>query len=112
MAGVTAMRQHRKIYRGVSLDRRDDEVHKVLEGRETHTDIYVISQAVNREDQLDIRRADDFIRRFGDDTDSPCIVGLAGDREEALALLRVMAEDCVAQTGKADLRSYFGFDSE
>lgn len=112
MAEGMSMNWHKNMYTGASLQQREAQLRRQLDNGDTDVKAYVITEAVNPEDQLDIRQAGDFIRRYGDDPKGPAVVGIAANRKEAVTLLREIVENCVAHTGKADLRRYFEFDSE
>lgn len=94
-----------RLYVGKRIAPRAERIRKRLDSGRTDLDHYIITIARNPSDMLDIMNtsylAQDSLRKR-----VPMIVALAADRAEAEELLLEITEDCVRDTGEADLRKY------
>ena len=97
---------HDKIYLGENLKSEYKSVRKSLEAGKSPAGVYVIALSSNKHEQLDISRADMFLRSCRIFPE-PTVVGLAFGRDEAEELLAIMAFDAYEKTGGADLRGFF-----
>ena len=100
---------HDKIYFGEGLKNEYKSVRASFEAGKSPWGVYVIALSSSRHEQLDICRADMFLRSCKIFSE-PMVVGLALGKDEAEELVALMAFDVYEKTGGADLRGFFEQD--
>ena len=95
----------RNLYVGASCDGHEEEILHTLEKGENIGGIYLLTLSDNHCDSLEILESrflrQDWVRRL-----LPEIIGLAGSKAEALAMVEAITQECLEKTGDADLRAY------
>lgn len=98
------MEIYSRLYVGESVNNLNKVIKKLEKGSPL-VRAYVITLAENKHDQLEIYDAKVFVqkhfryRRF-------CIVGIAGDYEEAVGLIVKITGECAAARGDYNLKAY------
>ncbi len=100
------MKWSEHLYVGDQVKRYADRVRKRLNKGKSDVGHYLITLAENDRDQLDIINTM-FLMTDRSRDRLPLVLGIASTRGEALDLVRQMTEDCLNDTGTADLRAYF-----
>jgi len=95
----------RKVYAGASVKAQLEQVRQEMEEGRCRTGLYVITSSYNGKDQLDIRPARSLMKEPLREA-GVRILGVAASKKEALELVREMTQDCVDETGDADLRRF------
>ena len=93
------------LYVGPSVARYSRRIRKRLDEGKSDVGHYLLTLAANENDELDILETF-FLSQETIRDRLPAIVGIAGTKKEALELARKITEDCVQETGGADLRRY------
>lgn len=102
---------HDKIYLGEKIKSEYNKVRAALEAGKPPFGVYIITLSSNKHEQLDISRADMFLRSCKIFPE-PTVVGLAHGKDEAEEILALMAFDAYEKTGGANLRSFFEKDGD
>ena len=68
-------------------------------------DAYIIAFAQSADDELDIRNAKDLKKEFYA-SENPYIVGIAEDYDDAVDVVKKIAEECFAKRGDCRLRDF------
>ena len=68
-------------------------------------DAYIIAFAQSADDELDIRNAKDLNKEFYA-SENPYIVGIAEDYDDAVDVVKKIAEECFAKRGDCRLRDF------
>lgn len=78
---------------------------KKIKMQEKVPGIFVITLSKNDVDQLEIRGAGDLQKKYFISED-PVIIGIAKDREDAVLLVKKIAEDCFQKRGDCRLKDF------
>ena len=97
---------HSRFYAGDKVKERLEEIKSDLEHGKKVKNIYLITLCENGRDQLDLFPARTLHAQHPGGRQK-VIVGIAGDKTEAVSLIAKMAEDCTRETGEADIRKMF-----
>ena len=99
------MKWYEPLYIGDNIAKYADRIRKRLESGQTELDHYIVTFAASPADYLDVMNmrylTQDTLRKY-----IPPIVGIAKDKSEAMGLVVRITEECVRETGGADLRGY------
>ena len=98
---------YEKIFAGKSVKDRVDEIRDHLSKKEYVPGLYLITLASNGVDQLDILHYGLNSRMMRQYLELPPVVGLAGNKREALQLVQDILRQVYAETGGCDMRGYF-----
>ncbi len=83
-------------------------VPRIRKGKPVKKGITLIAYAVNGVDLFDLLSAKEMVFPLRRSQDI-YVLGIAGSREEALAMVQDMVMEVYGQTGGFDVRKYFGF---
>lgn len=92
------------LYVGKSVNNPDKLIHK-LKKHSRFLEAYVIILSRNPSDQLEIHKAGFLSQKYYRDN-PPCVVGIAGDYDEAVELVRQIAEEVYAAWENCQLKEY------
>ncbi len=97
---------HPHLYLGESMKRKKlDKIKKKLENRPFFSGVFLVAISRNPYDQLEIYSAKQlrwrYYRKY-----PPCVVGIAGDEREALALVEMIVKECMETRGDCALKEY------
>ena len=96
---------YERLYTGVTIAKKVRKVKRMVNKGKFLPDLYLVTAAANGVDQLDILDARNLlipsVRK-----NLPCVVGIALGKQEALELVRSIAEETYAATGDGDIRAY------
>lgn len=97
---------HSKLYLGESLTYGDMvKIKAQFNIQPKKADIFLITRSLNENDQLDIFHAKYLQQRF--DNHRPVYVfGMAKSKEEAIALIEKIMQECVTARGDANITAY------
>ncbi len=100
------MEWYRDLYLGESVRDKKDQIMQDVEGKRYRGNMCLITLAVNPDNELEILpvrelRYDYHVRNC------PLVVGIAGDRKEALKLIQKIAGDVYRSTGDVAIREFF-----
>ncbi len=99
------MKWYEPLYIGDKIAKYADRIRKRLESGQTELDHYIVTFSASPSDYLDVMNmrylTQDTLRKY-----IPPIVGIAKDKSEAMELVVRITEECVRETGDADLRDY------
>lgn len=97
---------HSKLYLGESLSYGDMVKMKAqFNIAPNKVDIFLISRSMNENDQLDIFHAK-YLRQRYYDNHPVRVYGMAKSKEEALAVIEKIMQECVTARGDANLIAY------
>lgn len=97
---------HWNLYLGSDIDSFDlKKIKDKLNKNPVSADLYLITRALNKSDQLDIYHSKYLIQKFYADH-PPYIIGIAKSRADAIALVEQIVQECVAARKDADLIAY------
>lgn len=99
------MKWRKNLYVGKQVRKHVRRIRKRLDAGKTDVGHYLITLAENPHDQLDIINTV-FLTSAKKRDSLPEIVGLAGSEKEAILLVKKITEDCLKESGTADLRTY------
>ena len=99
------MKWYHSMYLSDTVSGRAGQLMKEMETGIFSKEIWVICIPPREGDQLEIRRASSLAWHGLWDM-IPMIAGLAGSRNEALALVKRISEDCLRERGDVMLRQY------
>lgn len=95
-----------KFYLGESIaPKKLDKIKRKLEKRAALTDYYLVTEAGNERDLLDIYCSKYLGQKYYE-THIPCVFAIAADKGEAIALVEQMVKDCLAERGDLKIREY------
>lgn len=92
------------LYVGESVNNPDKLIHK-LQKHSRFLNAYVIILSRNPSDQLEIHKAGFLSQKYYRDN-PPRVIGIAGDYDEAVELVRRIAEEVYAAQGNCRLKEY------
>lgn len=98
------------LYLGDSIDpMREKKIRKQLDKDPGAAGVVLIALSANDYDQLDILKSKE-LARLTFLRSELSVVGIAGDREEALELVRQMAAECLTDRGDCALKEYLAWE--
>lgn len=93
-----------RIGKSIKTDKLD-KIIKKLEKRPLLSGVFVIAVSRNYSDQLEIYQAKELAHRYYQNN-PPFIIGLAGSKEEAFALVEELVQNCLKDRGDCALKEY------
>lgn len=97
---------HPKLYLGGSIqEEKLDRIKKRLEKRPVFSGVFLVSLSRNAYDQLEIYEAKQLCQSYYQKY-PPYVVGIAGNREEALQLVEQIVTECLRERGDCALKEY------
>lgn len=97
---------HPNLYLGESIRRKKlDKIKKKLENKPLLSGVFLIALSRNASDQLEIYHAGQLAQSYYQ-KNPPHVAGIAGSREEALALLERIVGECLQARGDCNLKEY------
>ena len=96
---------YKNLYIGHSIEKKYRKIRRKIEAGAGITGAYLITLAVNPENQLEIISAN-FLLQKPVKRNCPMIVGLAGSYEEATEMVCSLAEQVYRETGGLQIRRY------
>lgn len=96
---------YKNLYVGKSIKSRKRKILRMLERGRCFPELYLITQAANGRDQLDILEASRYLLN-SDCEERPAIIGISLGRREALELVAQIAEDAFSTGYGGDLKAY------
>ena len=95
-----------ELYLGESINRKKlDKIKKRLENRPLFSGVFLIVLSRNAYDQLEIYEgkllAQSYYKKY-----PPYVAGIAGSREEAVALVERIVKECLSARGDCALKEY------
>lgn len=103
----SAMEFYQNLYIGDSI-KKPDRIKKKLKKYDKINNVWLISYAKENR-QLEIYHSL-MLQQYYYKENPPYIIGIAGSQEEAAQIIRRIAEECVRETGNADLTAYLFAD--
>lgn len=100
------LKWHEDAYVGKSIAEEYENIKGDIENGNARPGIYIVSLSDNPVEQLDITPAFIYLMNI-EYHKEPVIVGIAGGKAEAEAMVAQMAADIYSETNKVDFRSYF-----
>ncbi|MCI8800663.1 hypothetical protein NSB25_21350 [Acetatifactor muris] len=95
-----------ELYLGESINRKKlDKIKKRLENRPLFSGVFLIAFSRNPSDQLEIYEAKQLSQSYYQKY-PPYIVGIAGSRQEAVALVEKIVKECLSVRGDCALKEY------
>ena len=97
---------HPELYLGESIKRKKlDKIKKRLEKKPLFSGVFLITLSRNAYDQLELYAARQLAQSYYIKY-PPYIVGIAGNRKEALALVEEIVRECLRARGDCALKEY------
>lgn len=97
---------HPKLYLGESIKRKNlDRIMKRLEKRPLFSGVFVIALSRSESDQLELYDAGELAGSYYKKY-PPYIVGIAGDRAEAISVVEKIVQECLQARGDCALKEY------
>ncbi len=101
-----ALKYYPRLYLGDSVNvKKLDKIKKKLENKPLFSGVFLITLSRNPSDQLEIYDARQLVQSYYK-KNPPYVIGLAGNYEEAVALVTRMTEECLASRGDCRLKEY------
>ena len=82
-----------------------DKIKKKLENKPLFSGVFLVTLSRNSSDQLEIYDAKQLVQSYYK-KNPPYVVGLAGNYDEAVALVMQMTEECLRNRGDCRLKEY------
>lgn len=98
------MEMYPRLYVGETVNNPDKLIHK-LKKHAKRVDAYVITLSKNPYDQLEIYEAKYLAQNYYK-KNPPYVIGIAGSYEEAVSIIRQIAEETVAAQGNGRIKEY------
>ena len=99
------MKWYKDLYVGYNLLERKRKVVRNIKRGKQQFNIFVITLAENNYDTLEIYPSHVLTQKYYMDADI-VVVGIAYGREEALDMMKLMIDDCMAETGGVNVKGY------
>lgn len=99
------MKWFRTLYLGESVEKKATRIKRKIEHGKLTIMVHVLTLPSNPENLLDIIPARELLQKDYPKKDIT-IVGLAGDREEAMLVVQDIVEDCLKSTGTTHVVEY------
>ncbi|MDD3277459.1 MAG: hypothetical protein PHG16_01050 [Lachnospiraceae bacterium] len=96
---------YKYLYVGNNLKKKEKKIRKKLEQKKLLPGVQLITYASNPKNQLDLIPAV-CIRQHALYDTLPVIVGIASDPDEAVEMIRTIAEEVYEKTGDCQIRFY------
>lgn len=97
---------HPKLYLGGSIRKKNlDKIKKKLEKKPIFSGVFLIAVSRNRFDQLEVYSARQLCQSYYQNY-PPYVVGIAGNREEAVGLVEEIVRECLQARGDCALKEY------
>lgn len=97
---------HPRLYLGESIKGKNlDKIKKKLEKKPLFSSVFLVTLSRNASDQLELYVSKELGRSYYKNN-PPCIVGIAGDREEAIGLVEKIVRECLQARGDCALKEY------
>lgn len=97
---------HANLYLGESMkDKKVDKIKKKLETKPLFSGVFVITLSRNSSDQLEIYDGKLLCQSYYK-KNPPYVIGIAGNRDEAIELVEQIVTECVALRGDCRLKEY------
>ncbi len=100
--------ESKKLYISKNAERDKKKIIKSVQKRKKRDNVFIISLSEDENDLLDIYPSYIFVHPNFNRTEIS-IVGISKGYNEAVELVKLMAEDCYSETGGMELKSYFKF---
>lgn len=95
-----------KLYLGDSINEKKlDKIMKKVKNKPLFSGVYLIAISRNASDQLDIFDAKQLVQSYYK-KNSPYVVGIAGNHEEAVELVERIVRECLESRGDCALKEY------
>lgn len=95
-----------KLYLGESImEEKLEKIKEKLETKPLLSSVFVLTISKNASDQLEIYSARQLVQHYYQEN-PPCVIGLAADYEEALALVEQIVKECLDSRGDCKLKEY------
>lgn len=95
-----------KLYLGDSINEKKlDKIMKKLKNKPLFSGVYLIAISRSASDQLDIFDAKQLVQSYYK-KNPPYVVGIAGNREEAVELVERIVRECLESRGDCALKEY------
>ena len=100
------LKYHPDLYLGESINRKKlDKIKKRLENKPLLSGVFLIAASVNPSDQLDIFEARLLAQSYYE-KNPPYVIGITESREEAMAMVEQMVQECLRERGDCALKEY------
>ena len=101
-----SLKYHHKLYHSDSMTEYDlTRIKQQLEQCVLFSDVYLITPAANKQDQLEFFRSRQLIQPYYSDR-SITVIGIAENYSEAIGLIQRITQDCLTERGDCLLREY------
>lgn len=101
-----ALTYHPKLYLGDSIrEKKLGKLIKKLEKKPFFSGVFLIAVSRNASDQLEILDARQLVQSYYQ-SHSLYVVGIAGNRDEAVELVERLAQECLKERGDCALKEY------
>lgn len=100
------VRYHSTLYlsEGIAV-KKLDKIKKKLEKKPLLSGVFLITVSANPSDQLEIFDARQLVQSYYE-KNPPYVIGIAGNREEAVSLVEQIVQDCLRERGDCALKEY------
>lgn len=106
VVGMENIRFINNIYLGEGIEEKDiPKLKEDLDARPLFANIFVITIALNEQDQLDIYHSKYLMQRFYKNN-APLVVGIARKKGDAYALVEKIVQECLTLRGDVNLKAY------
>lgn len=99
------MKWYKDLYVGYNLLERKREVIRKIKWGKQQFNIFVITLPENNYDTLEIYPSHVLTQKYYKKSDI-VILGICYGRDEALDMMKLIIDDCIADTGSVDVRAY------
>ena len=97
---------HYHLHLGEGLEYKDlMQMKKDLRENPVAANLFLITLATNEQEQLDIYDAKYLIQKYYS-KNPPYVIGIAKNKEQAIAVVEKLMQECVTNRGDANLRAY------
>ncbi|MDE6926347.1 MAG: hypothetical protein K2P59_14000, partial [Acetatifactor sp.] len=86
-------------------EKKLDKIKKKLEKRPLLSGVFLIAVSANPSDQLDIFESGQLVQSYYE-KNPPYVIGIAGSRGEAVALVEQIVQECLRERGDCALKEY------
>lgn len=101
-----ALTYHPGIYLGESIRKEKlDKIKKKLENKPLFSGVFLITLSRNASDQLEIYDAKQLVQSYYK-KNPPHVIGIAGNYDEAVALVEKIVQECLNIRGDCALKEY------
>lgn len=102
---VGMIRWYKKLYVGKTVKKKEKKIRKSIEQGRPAPGIYLVTRAVNEQNQLEILPAG-YLAQKALCRSCPEIIGIAGSRQEALEFVARLADEAYRKRGCESIREY------